>query len=360
MNLTIQKGYFGELLPYIENEKITDITCNGRELWVDDLEKGRYTASLVLEPSFLDGFAARIANLANVNFNRSQPLLEAETEDLRISLIDRSVTNTDCTLAIRKTPAVRRLSEEGMIRQKYASAEVLQFLEAAVRSRCSIVVTGDVGSGKTELVKYLTKFIPDHARTISIEDNFELRLSAINPRLDCVEIKVTDTFSYELAIKAALRQMCRWMLLSEARGREVNYLLEAASTGCSVMTTVHSDDVRKLPDRMMNMIGKASAIRQNDIYSFFDVGIRVDARNTGEGIRRKISQICVLDRDGGENRLQMLYQDGAWLDGPLPVNLIRRMKREGAYDVLPEFLQSLQRLERLERKEESHGGENAE
>lgn len=336
MNLEIQREYFGVLLPYIENETITDITWNGRKLWIDDLKKGRYAASLKLETAFLDQFAARIANLANVNFNRSQPILEAETADLRISMIDRSVTNTDCTLAIRKTPAVRRLADRTMIEQKYASAEVLEFLEAAVKGRCSILVTGDVGSGKTELVKYLTKFIAPYERTISIEDNFELRLSAINPELDCVEMKVAGEFSYEQAIKAALRQMCRWMLLSEARGREVNYLLEAASTGCSVMTTIHSDDVRKLPDRMMNMIGTGSAERQNDIYSFFDVGIRVDARNSGDGIRRRISQICVLDRDRGKNCLQLLYQDGSWLDWVLPENMIKKLKRAEAFQYLPE------------------------
>ncbi|MCH4007220.1 MAG: CpaF/VirB11 family protein [Eubacterium sp.] len=335
MNLYIQKEYFGALLPFIENEKITDITWNGKELWVDDLEKGRHPVSLKLEASFLDSFAARIANLANVNFNRSQPVLEAETDNLRISLIDRSVTNTDYTLAIRKTPAVRRLSEQSMIKDEYAGTDVLQFLKAAVKGRCSIIVTGDVGSGKTELVKYLTKHIEPYSRTISIEDNFELRLSVINPRLDCVEMKAAENFSYEQAIKAALRQMCRWMLLSEARGREVNYLLEAASTGCSVMTTIHSDDVRKLPDRIMNMMGNQGTDRQNDIYSFFDIGIRVDVKNQGNGIQRKLSQICILDRDRGVNRLQMLYQDGLWLDQPLPENFLRKLKREEALQYLP-------------------------
>lgn len=336
MNLYIQKEYFGALLPFIENEKITDITWNGKELWVDDLEKGRHPVSLKLEKSFLDSFAARIANLANVNFNRSQPVLEAETDNLRISLIDPSVTNTDYTLAIRKTPAVRRLSEQNMIQEDYASEEILQFLKAAVKGRCSIIVTGDVGSGKTELVKYLTKHIEPYSRTISIEDNFELRLSVINPQLDCVEMKAAENFSYEQAIKAALRQMCRWMLLSEARGREVSYLLEAASTGCSVMTTIHSDDVRKLPDRIMNMMGSQGAERRNDIYSFFDVGIRVDVKNQEEGIQRKLSQICILDRKKGRNQLQMIYQDGLWLDQPLPQNFICKLKREEALQYLPE------------------------
>ena len=39
MNLEIRKEYFGVQLPFIENETITDITWNGRQLWIDDLEK---------------------------------------------------------------------------------------------------------------------------------------------------------------------------------------------------------------------------------------------------------------------------------------------------------------------------------
>lgn len=333
MNLTIQKEYFGDLLPYIEKESITDITWNGRTLWIDDLKKGRYASDLQLTDAFLDVFSARLANLANVSFNRSQPVLEAETEDLRISILDKSATNTNYTMAVRKTPAIRRLDDNMMIQQHYANRDVLELLKSFVKGRCSFIVTGDVGSGKTELVKYLTKYIPEHARTISIEDNLELRLASINPSLDCVEIKVNDNFSYEKAIKTALRQMCRWMLLSEARGREVRYLLEAASTGCSVMTTIHSDDVRKLPDRILNMMENSGPERQNDIYSFFDVGIRIDASTNKNGVHRNISQICVFDRAGGVNSLQMLFEDGKWVSHTLPENLMAKLRRDGVSTV---------------------------
>ena len=327
MSLTIREEYFGALLPFIKNELITDITWNGKDLWLDHLEKGRFkVANFKLDDVFIERFSMRIANLANKNFNASEPLLEAETDDLRISIIDSSVTNTKRSIAIRKTPAVRRLNERKMIDDDYADFLVLLLLKALVKGHCSFIVTGDVGSGKTELVKYLTKHIPLHERTISIEDNYELRLSSINPKLDCVEIKVSRTFSYQQAIKAALRQLCKWLLLSEARSKEVEQLLEAASTGCSIMTTIHSDDVRKLPDRVLNMMGENGYGKGNDIYNFFDVGIKVDVDKSEDKIKRKISQIGIFDRENGTNRTILIYDEGKFTGQKLPKNIAAKLR----------------------------------
>lgn len=324
--LEIKDEYFGDLLQYINDDLVTDITWNGHDLWLDNLEKGRYKVDLKLSDEWIEIFSTRIANLANKNFNMSEPLLEAETDNLRISIIDDSVTNTKRSIAIRKTPAVRRLNEKKMLKDQYADEMVILLLEAFVKSHCSVIVTGDVGSGKTELVKYLTKFIPKFERTISIEDNYELRLSSINPELDCVEIKVCPTFDYTMAIKAALRQLCKWLLMSEARSKEVVQLLEAASTGCSIMTTIHSDDVKKLPDRVVNMMGLDGEEKRNDVYNFFDVGIKIDVNKTAERIERKISQICVLDRDNEKNEMYVIYDDCEFTGENLPRNMLKKMK----------------------------------
>lgn len=337
MNLNINDAYFGELLPFIKDDSITDITWNGRDLWLDDLQRGRYKSKVKLSDQFVTTFATRIANLANKNFNLSEPLLEAETDNLRISIVDNTVTNTNRSIAIRKTPAVRRLNELKMLESGYAEAMVLKLLKVLVKGHSSVIVTGDVGSGKTELVKYLTKFIPQYERTISIEDNYELRLSAINPNLDCVEIKATQDgpFSYQDAIKAALRQLCKWLLMAEARSKEVVQLLEAASTGCIVMTTLHSDDVRKIPDRVVNMMGTDGEEKRNDVYNFFDVGIKVGIVKTDQGIKRSIDQICVLDRDNNENALYLIYNKG-FTGQTLPRNLWRKVE-EGAKEELALF-----------------------
>lgn len=51
-----------------------------------------------------------------------------------------------------------------------------EFLEAAVRGKLNILVSGGTGSGKTTLLNVLSAFIPSNERIVTIEDAAELRL----------------------------------------------------------------------------------------------------------------------------------------------------------------------------------------
>nr|DAO53821.1 MAG TPA: Type IV secretion system protein, ATPase, HYDROLASE [Caudoviricetes sp.] len=92
--LSLPDRAFGDLLKYILDDNITDINWS-RELWINHLEKGRYKVSnFKLDDIFIKQFYTRISNLMNVQFNQNNPLLEAETENLRISILHDSVTKT--------------------------------------------------------------------------------------------------------------------------------------------------------------------------------------------------------------------------------------------------------------------------
>ncbi len=171
---------------------------------------------------FLNQFSTRIANLVSQNFNKYNNVLEAETEDLRISIIHPNVSQGGVAISIRKTPPVCRLEKEEMIRSGYTNTEVLEFLEYCVKGHMNMVFCGLPGSGKTELLKYLTRLINAEEKVITIEDNLEIHFSKINPNNHSVELKVSENaLTYTQAIKVALRQNAQWVLLSEARSKEV-------------------------------------------------------------------------------------------------------------------------------------------
>ena len=88
MRIQLRDEIFGEMLPYIKDDDITDVNWNGSALWVNSLTRGRYMdESVKLDDHFINQFSNRIANLVNQNFNMSSPLLEAETDSLRISIL---------------------------------------------------------------------------------------------------------------------------------------------------------------------------------------------------------------------------------------------------------------------------------
>ena len=334
----IKEGDFGPLLPFIRDENVTDINYNGSDVWIDDLTRGRYCANVKLSKDFIERFTTRIADTVSATFNQYSPLLEAETDTLRISIVHEEYANTGRSISIRKTPIIRRLNKKKMLDEEYCSEEFLNFMEKCVKAKMNMLMCGLPGTGKTEFLKYLTSFIPAEERVITIEDNLEIHYSEINPGKDCVELKVDmDRFSYVTAIKACLRQAPQWILLSEARSTEVKYLLESMSTGTHCLTTIHTDDVRKVPDRIKNMVQDSviAARIENDVFSFLDAAILVKRKYKDGKIIRYIDQMCVFSREKGqENTIVMLVEDGKFVNRELPEEIMKKFLQAEISDPL--------------------------
>ena len=316
---------FGPLLKYIEDDNVTDINLNrdGRELWIADLQRGKYLVEKHdCNSEFVQRFVHHVQNHENVQFNPMNPVLESETGRLRISCVHPSAALSGMSICIRKSPPIIRLTKEKAIEEKFIPEPVLNLLINCVHARMNFVFCGEPGVGKTECAKFFSQFIPAEQRVITIEDNLEFHYKEINPGKDCVELKVSkdeEIFGYSKALKTCLRQNPDWIMLSEARSTEVKYLLECWSTGISGFTTLHTDDVRKIPDRIQNMLGSNSDAErlENDIFSFVDVGILIRKRKNSEGnMYRYVDQVCFYVREGDKNRTVMMVEDGAMVKVP--------------------------------------------
>lgn len=333
----LKRQDYGVLYPYLTDDKVTDINWNGKQLWIDHLEKGRYMAADMLSEEFVERLVSLIVNVTNRGLNSLHPVLEAETEELRISIVHWSVAHSGTTISLRKTPAVRRLNKSSLLEDDYCTEDILAFLQHCMEAHLTVAICGLPGAGKTELLKYLTKFIPATERVITIEDVLEIHYHKINPNKDCVEMKVAENFTYSEAIRVCLRQSPKWIILSETRSTEVRYLLETLSTGASGLTTIHTDDVRNIPERMKNMADCHEDLQriENNIYRFLDVGILVKNKANPNGRpNRRIEQIAFFDRHGREwketiNEIVMLVEDGKIVNRKLPDNLLRKFLEAG-------------------------------
>ena len=100
--------HFGVLWKYIKEPEVTDIDFNGRSLWITDLKKGRYEAKEVLTDQFLSSFTHNISNCVNKQFNNANKVLEADTKELRISVLHPSIASSGISICIRKSPCMVR------------------------------------------------------------------------------------------------------------------------------------------------------------------------------------------------------------------------------------------------------------
>ena len=215
---------FGVIWKYIESPNVTDIDYNGSSLWITDFKKGRYEVREEITSQFLNTFTHNISNCVNKQFNNANKVLEADTKELRISIIHNSVAASGTSICIRKSPCVIRNTVQTMLEEKYCAAEILQLLINCVHAKMNFVFGGEPGCGKTECAKFFMQFIPKNERVITIEDSLEIHYPEINPGADAVELRIGSGFTYTDAIKACLRQNPKWLMLSEVRSVEVTSL----------------------------------------------------------------------------------------------------------------------------------------
>ncbi len=328
MDLGMNDEYFGKMLPYILNEYVTDIEWDGYCMKIEDLRYGEKIVDTILDEEFCEVFARRVADRVNKNYNASIPKLEAETNTLRITILHPSVTMNKTNINLRKIEAKVRMDCESIIEKKYCSVEVLKILEALFRCRCSGIVCGGTGTGKTELLKFGARWIPTLDTIVTLEDTNELKLKQIYPDKFVRSCIVNRHFHYSDGIEYALRANAKWLLMAEARAQEVLQVLEAASTSCAIVTCIHSKDVTQIPDRIDNMIGAGSQgviSKENDVYTFFDYGLKIEKISI-ENLPpyRYIDQLCIYERIGKENKIHMIVDHGQLTGSPFPLSLLEK------------------------------------
>lgn len=349
----IPENDFGPFLPYIKDPDVTDVDYNGQDLWVTDVHNRKIKAKTdtPITQTFIERFVRSVANAKSFDFNQRHPVMEAETKDLRISVVHKSRAVSGTSICIRKTPPFKRITERSSIETNYATREIVSFLANCIKAHMNIIVAGQPRAGKTELAKFLGCYIPDSERVITIEDVMEWRFKQLKPKADCIEIQTDDVFTYTDAIIASLKQNPNWIMIAETRGEEVASLINGFSTGVNGITTLHTDDVRKIPQRMLNMVNETNVEKRmlSNIYEFVDVGLLVAIRKneeTGERYR-VIDQLGLFTCENGVMDCHMIVENGKIVSREFPYEIVHKFAVAGIRD---NYFQNDQTDERLKQQ----------
>jgi twitching motility protein PilT len=121
-----------------------------------------------------------------------------------------------------------------------------------------VLVTGPTGSGKSSTLAAVIDLINEthHYHIVTIEDPIEFLHMHKNSTIHQRELH-SDTPSFAIALRAALRQAPKVILVGEMRDREtIEVALEAAETGHLVLSTLHTIDASKTVDRIIGVFPK--------------------------------------------------------------------------------------------------------
>ena len=303
---------FGLLQPLLDNDDITDISySNGGQLWVKTLSKGVYQEHIEgLTNEVMEKLAFQCSNVMGKTFNMAHPLLDAESAELRLNFVHDSIATNGIAVLIRKTPAKIRLKKEKLVEEDYVSLKLHDFLIECVGGHCNILVSGETGSGKTELIKYLASHIKEDEKIITIEDTLELHLDKIYPTRDIIAMKTNNIASYSDVLVACMRQNPRWILLSEVRSAEaVMAVRNSISSGHNILSTIHSDKASSIPMRLYSLLESSQDIDQfvKGMHRYIQLGVHVKGFYSTKYNRfqREITQVVEFYVDDEENRAKV-------------------------------------------------------
>jgi pilus assembly protein CpaF len=254
----------GPLEELLESPEVTEIMVNGySQIYIE--QHGKITLSPVTFESNeqLMQVIDRIVSSIGRRVDESSPMVDARLKDgSRVNVIIPPLALRGPTVTIRKF-AKEALEVEDLVRFGSITEDMIRFLEACVRGRLNVVVSGGTGSGKTTTLNILSSFIPGDERIVTIEDAAELQLRqehvvTLETRPANVEGRGRITIR-DLVINA-LRMRPDRIVIGECRGGEALDMLQAMNTGHDgSLTTLHANNARDCISRLETMVLMAGA-----------------------------------------------------------------------------------------------------
>ncbi|MCP8969326.1 CpaF family protein [Ectobacillus ponti] len=317
---------YGPITPLLEDPQVTEIMVNGpSQIYYE--KRGKLYGS---EASFQDHahvlrVIERIVAPIGRRVDESSPMVDARLPDgSRVNVIIPPLSLKGPSITIRKFSA-RALEVEDLIRYGTLSEEMSQFLNACVKSRLNIFISGGTGAGKTTLLNVMSSFIPHDERIITIEDAAELRLSqehVLPLEARPANIEGRGQVTIRELVRNALRMRPDRIVVGEVRGAETLDMLQAMNTGHDgSLSTGHANSPRDMLSRLETMVLMAGielpvrAIREQ-IASAID--IIVHQSRMKDGARRVTHITEVLGMEGDTIVLQDLFlfeETGRTADG---------------------------------------------
>jgi pilus assembly protein CpaF len=297
----------GPLEPLLQDPTVSDIMVNThRNVFVERRGLLEKTDFAFRDNAHLMHIIEKIVSAVGRRIDESSPMVDARLLDgSRVNIIIPPLAIDGPILSIRRF-GHKSLTGQDLVSHQSMTMQMLAVLEAAVRARLNIVVSGGTGAGKTTLLNVLSSFISPRERIVTIEDSAELQIKQEHVvRLECRPSNIEGTGAIkqrELLINA-LRMRPDRIIVGEVRSEEALDMLQAMNTGHDgSLTTVHANTPRDAISRIetMSMMGNVKlpekAIR-TQIASAVDVIVQVSRMS--DGVRR-ITHISEITGMSGE------------------------------------------------------------
>jgi pilus assembly protein CpaF len=305
----------GPLEPFVRDPDVTEVMVNAFEsIYVERGGKLYWTGAKFFNEDQLRRTIEKIVARVGRRIDESSPYVDARLPDgSRVNAIIPPLAIDGPALTIRKF-STDPYTADDLINFGTLSPAAVEFIDACVKGRVNLLVSGGTGAGKTTTLNVLSSFLPHDERIITIEDAAELRLQ--QPHVVRLEsrppnIEGRGEVSIRDLVRNALRMRPDRIVVGEVRGAEALDMLQAMNTGHDgSISTVHANSPRDVLSRletMTMMAGIDLTIRAVREQVSAAINLIVHQARLKDGSRRVTHITEVVGMEGDIITLQDLY-----------------------------------------------------
>jgi pilus assembly protein CpaF len=250
---------YGPISGLLADPEVNEVMVNGpSRVYVERHGKIVKSGAAFIDENHLRRIIEKIVAQVGRRVDESTPMVDARLPDgSRVNAVISPLAIGGPFLTIRKF-ATDPFTVDDLINFGSFSRTVAQFLDACVKGRLNVIVSGGTGTGKTTALNVLSSFIPHDERIVTIEDAKELQLhqehvlslEARPPNIEGKgEVRIRDL------VRNTLRMRPDRIVVGECRGGEALDMLQAMNTGHDgSITTIHSNSPRDTLARIETMV----------------------------------------------------------------------------------------------------------
>jgi pilus assembly protein CpaF len=298
---------YGPLEPFLRDDTVTEVMVNGpHKIYIERRGKLTITNAQFVDDSHLLRIIDKIISRIGRRVDEASPMVDARLPDgSRVNAIIPPLSIKGPTLTIRK---FRKdpFQMQDLIKFGTLTPKAGQFLEACVRGKLNILISGGTGSGKTTTLNVLSAAIPDGERIITVEDAAELQLSqehVITLETRPANIEGKGQVTIRDLVRNTLRMRPDRIIVGECRGPETVDMLQAMNTGHDgSLTTIHANTPRDAMSRVETLVLTAGvdlplrAIREQSSAAF-DLIVQVSRLVDGSRRITHITEVLRMESD---------------------------------------------------------------
>ncbi len=335
----------GPIEPLMQDPTVSDILVNGaRQVYVERRGKLEPAAVEFRDDAHLMQVIERIVSKVGRRVDESSPMVDARLPDgSRVNAIIPPLALDGPILSIRRF-AADPYKMPDLLKFTTLTPTIAEALEAAVRARLNVLISGGTGSGKTTILNVLSNAIPNTERIVTIEDSAELQLQQDHVvRLETrpANIEGRGAVTQRDLVRNALRMRPDRIVLGEVRGAEALDMLQAMNTGHDgSISTIHANSTRDALSRLETMIlmaGVALPARAMREYISSALDLLIHLARLSDGTRKVLRVTEVVGMEGEIITLQDIFvfeQKGIGAGGEV-------LGRHRATGVRPRFVERL-------------------